>query len=97
LRFSRLFITNARYDRVIHTPGIPVLLHDGGLPTEVDREPRSGVDRPGWFRVELPATGTDSERTVEVRLPAYDDAGHMVTVRQGADLADDVAQWLAER
>jgi len=95
LRFSRLFLTNARYDRAIHTPGLFVLLDEIGLSTEVDREPRPGVDRPGWFRVKLPANA-NLEQTVEVRFPTYEDAGHMVTVRQGPDLADDVANWLSE-
>jgi hypothetical protein len=96
LRFSRLFLTNARYDMVIHTPSIPVLLDEAGFPAMVDMSPREGEARPGRIRVTLSAMDTEPAKNIEIRFPTYDDSGHMVSVTQGGDLADDVSAWLAE-
>jgi len=94
VRFARLFLTNARWDSVIYTPAIPHLLETAQIPTRVDTEPRAGFARPGWIRTSLPKIGSQPAQEVEIRFPSYDSAGHMVAVSQGADLADDVEQWL---
>ena len=49
LRTVRTFITDARYDSVIYAPAIPSVLQAAGFGGGVDRAPRPGVARPGWF------------------------------------------------
>jgi hypothetical protein len=97
LRLSRVFITNARYDAVIHTPSIPVLLGQAGHHAVVDTAPRPDVARPGWVRVKLKGSDGLADKDIEVRFPTYADSGHEVARSQGPDFADDVGRWLAER
>jgi hypothetical protein len=92
LRYVRSLITNARYDGVVYGPSIVGTLPNANL----DTTPRNGEARPGRIHVSVPASGSDPATTAEIRFPNYDDSGHFVTVTQGADLADDVAAWLAE-
>jgi hypothetical protein len=89
----RSFVSDARYDAVIYSPAIPATLELGGM-VVVDDAPRAGVARPGWFTVTLDGAGA---RSIEVRFPLYDSAGHFVSVGQPQDLRDDVAAWFAEQ
>lgn len=94
LRSTPWFLTNARYDSIVHTPTVPFLIAAGqGFTAEVDVAPRDGVARPGWVHVGLPADGTRPAQKVDIRFPQYE-SGHMVTVSAGAAFADDVRDWL---
>jgi hypothetical protein len=88
-RFVRLFVTDARHDRVVCGRLIVRML--GG---RLDLEPRDGEARPGRLRVPLDAV-TGQRCEIEIRYPEYD-AGHMVTATRGAELGDDVEAWLRE-
>jgi hypothetical protein len=96
LRHVRTFITHARYD-ILYAPAIPYMLGLRGLGGQIDSSPRTGVQRPGWFTVDLPATtdGASAEpaKIVEVRFPEYTTSGHMVAAMQPADLLSDVDAW----
>jgi serine carboxypeptidase len=94
LRSARLFLTHARWDGAIYVPAIPYALQQANIPTRVDTDPRTGFARPGWIRISIADEGSSPAAEVEVRYPSYDSSGHMVAVSQGADLADDVEQWL---
>jgi hypothetical protein len=88
---ARMFITHARYDRVIHSPAIVRMLQSARwLTVTVDNEPRAGVARPGWFSV----TPDDGPTTL-VRFPTYE-SGHMVTVGAPTEFAEDLEAWVAE-
>jgi hypothetical protein len=88
---GRMFMTNARYDAFVHTPAIVKFLERADwAAVTVDREPRPGVARPGWVRV-----SPSGSAPMEIRFPTYD-AGHMVTVSAAAELAEDLAAWVAE-
>ncbi len=91
----RTFITHARYDAVQYPLSIPAVLQMKGFGANVDSAPRPGVDRPGWIQVTGPDGGGSPGLDVEIRFPPYDESGHEVAVTQGADLANDVATWLA--
>jgi hypothetical protein len=78
LRFSRVFLTNARYDAVIHTPSILLLLGQAGHQAVVDTAPRPDVARPGWIRVRLKETDGYPDKDIEIRFPPYVDSGHEV-------------------
>jgi hypothetical protein len=96
LRTVKTFITDARYDGAILSLAIPAVFAAANFGGVVDSSPRAGVDRPGWFTVDIPAqadAGTPAQ-TVEVRFPPYDQSGHSVAVSQPADLAADVQAWL---
>jgi hypothetical protein len=94
LRWVRTFITNARYDLVIYAPAIPAAMTALGVPTQFVTAARPGVSRPGWLEASLPPSGDAKAASVEIRFPTYDQAGHAVATRQGADLAADVQAWL---
>lgn len=95
VRTVKTFITNARYDQAILPLAIPAVFAAFKLGGVVDSNPRAGVDRPGWFKVDVPAqSGAGPEQTVEVRFPPYDQSGHAVAMSQAADLAADVGAWL---
>jgi hypothetical protein len=95
LPLTRFFLTNARYDLAIHTPAIVELLRQRNRTVTVDDAPRANVDRPGWIRLTLtrPESG---QKEVAIRYPLYADSGHAVTIAQGAELADDVRDWLGQ-
>jgi hypothetical protein len=88
----RTFVSDARYDGSIYSPAIPAALGQVAR-VAVDTAPRSGVARPGWFRVFLDA---DAGTGVEVRFPPYVDSGHFVALAEPQALHDDVAAWVAE-
>ncbi len=91
-QYTRLFITNARYDAAVHTPAIIETLRARGSSPMFDAAPRPGVARPGWFSFDLTTDG--SPLRVEVRFPRYE-AGHQVPETQGPEVIEDVAAWLA--
>jgi hypothetical protein len=88
-RFVRLFVTDARHDRVVCGKVIVRMLG-----ARLDLEPRDGEVRPGRLRVPLDAL-TGQRCDVEIRYPEYD-SGHMVTATRGAELGEDVETWLHE-
>jgi hypothetical protein len=90
----KLFLTHARWDSVIYVPAIPYVMQKAGIPTTVDAQPRPGYARPGWIDVMLPARDGRPPHSFEIRYPTYESSGHEVAACQGADLADDVEQWL---
>ena len=50
-----------------------------------------GVARPGWLVV---CAEDDPARCREIRFVRYPEAGHSVTFRAGAELAEDLAAWI---
>ncbi|MET0593512.1 MAG: hypothetical protein ABW133_12485 [Polyangiaceae bacterium] len=93
---ARFFLTNARYDSVIHSPAIVAMLKTANGSTVVDDAARPNVERPGWIKMSVPAA-EGGDKDVAIRYPLYDDSGHAVTIAQGAELANDVRDWLSER
>jgi hypothetical protein len=94
LASMKLFLTHARWDGIDYMPAIPLVLQEVGIPTTVDTQPRPGYARPGWIDVMLPSRDGQPAQPIEIRYPSYENSGHMVATCQGADLADDVEQWL---
>jgi hypothetical protein len=86
-----LFITNARYDTVIHSPAILKILAHAKRRPVADNAPRPNVARPGWFTFDVPLEDGTVRRT-EVRFPRYE-AGHAVAESDGAGLVEDIAAW----
>ena len=86
-----LFITNARYDRVVHSPAILKVLAQTKRAPVADDAPRPNVARPGWFTFDVPLED-GIVRRAEVRFPHYE-AGHAVLESQAASFVEDLAAW----
>jgi hypothetical protein len=97
VRFVRVLITNAKYDRAIYGPALVSSIEtaDGVTNVVVDTAPRAAEARPGWLRFRVPAKFGSPAADVEIRYPPYDSSGHMVTATQAADFAADLTDWLA--
>ena len=93
LRVVRAFVTGALDDAVIFAPALaPALARYDAEVAEAswERAAAGGEARPGRLRVRF------RDGTVrEARMPAYEGAGHSVTLTHAAELADDVEAWLA--
>lgn len=90
----RTFITNAPHDYVIHTPALPGALaaYDHIVDDAwVEEPPASPSERPGSLKIRF--TGGE-ERTV--RFPRYATSGHVVTMDQPLEIAEDLRAWLAD-
>jgi hypothetical protein len=72
------FVTNARWDAVVYSKALPVVL---GL--EIDTSLPAGAPRPGVLH-------RDGK---QIRFPTYE-AGHAVTKTAGAELGEDLRAWL---
>ena len=90
------FITDARFDGLVYSEGLPALFTLVGLDASVDRSAPAGAARPGEIRLaHLADAETGAARDVAIRFPIYD-AYHEVSVGAPAPFADDVRAWLAE-
>jgi pimeloyl-ACP methyl ester carboxylesterase len=97
LRAERLFITDARYDAVVHTPAIAAVLERApGFRVSIDRESEPSLARPGELEVDLPATPDFPAMHAQIRFPRYE-SGHMVARTAGRELRDDIEAWLGKR
>ncbi len=97
--YTRAFITNAGKDTVVYSPDIPAYLAAfPGIVTSVvhDTTPIAGEARPGWIRLTYDAKLAPGEPGRDVRFPYYPIGGHMVSHKQGGELADDVCRWFAD-
>lgn len=95
-RHSSLFITDAALDDVVVTGLLPERFRAlQGLVASATRVdvPTFGGERRGLLEVELLADSHDAE-TIMIPFPHYAQAGHSVTDRASAALADDVALFL---
>ena len=106
LAHLHVFISNAFYDGIIAADRIPGGLmqasRDMASPliasARLENEVREGATRPGWLDIEFTdamGLGSDNKRTV--RMPFYEDSGHMITLTQAGALRDDIQQFLASR
>lgn len=82
----RTFITNATNDIVIYTPALP-----SALAAYTDLVEASSVDASGRLLVRYVG---GAERAA--RFPSYEASGHVVTLDQPVELADDIRSWLDE-
>ncbi|NOU29230.1 MAG: hypothetical protein HOO96_15110 [Polyangiaceae bacterium] len=97
LRTERLFITDARYDAVVHTPAIAAVLdRTAGFRVSIDRESEPSLARPGELEVDLPANADFPAMHAQIRFPRYE-SGHMVARSAGRELRDDIEAWLGKR
>ena len=97
LRTERLFITDARYDAVVHTPAIAAILDRApGFRASIDRESEPSRARPGELEVDLPANADFPAMHAQIRFPRYE-SGHMVARSAGRELRDDIEAWLEKR
>jgi hypothetical protein len=90
------FITNANYDMVVWTPAIATALgsYTGLVSTSaLDSASRSGVDRPGWIKVNFVHGVIPEPTSREIRFPKYPTAGHTATARAPDQILADVMQW----
>lgn len=82
------FVSNARYDAVVYTEAVAPLLSATSFDVELDATAPAGAARPGELVLRRAA------ETFRARFPTYA-AGHHLARGAAADLADDVASWLA--
>ncbi len=84
-------MTNARYDAIVYTEGIPAsFLHrypSGSA--SIDSMQPAGVARPGLLLLKDDASGID----LTIRFPTYE-AGHEVSIGAPEELAEDIERWL---
>ena len=86
LRRVRTFVTDDRYDALVYTEALPLLLEDLGYRVVVPPEwTRAGV---------LEVQSSDSEK-IRIRFPTYE-SGHEVTIGAPVEFGEDLAAWLAE-
>jgi hypothetical protein len=106
LAHLNVFISNAYYDGIIASDGIPEALvqanermaHPMITSIYLDNAPREGIARPGWMKIVFEKSmrlGVLPERTV--RMPQYKNAGHMITLTQSDALREDIHSFLMER
>jgi hypothetical protein len=96
LVYVNTFITNAKYDTVVWTPAIAQALAtytDLVSSSTIDGVARMGIVRPGWIKVTYAQGVIPAPNTREIRFPIYAEGGHMVSVREPANLLADVMQW----
>jgi pimeloyl-ACP methyl ester carboxylesterase len=89
---QRTLMTNARQDRVIQTPVFWSVLHASLPASDILRvlsDIPEGAPRPG--EVEFTIQGN----TTRIRYPSYL-AGHMVPLRAGAELYEDILEWWSD-
>ncbi len=98
MRSVRTFVTNAAFDARVWAPAIPLTFatyDDLVASVTHDSEPRAGVERPGWIRIEYqPDDNAPDAMVRELRFPRYDQSGHLVSADQPAALLADIAAWL---
>ncbi len=93
------FITNAYYDLVVYTAGLPAALgcHTDLLTdSQPDRTGPVGEARPGQIILNYrPGVITGSNLTTRViRFPEYTRSGHAVTLTEPEEILTDVISWL---
>lgn len=89
------FITDAPYDLAVVSANLADALQsatDMAAAVTHDSAPRSGVARPGWLQIDF-VPGAVAVDHAEIRFPRYPTAGHMVTLREPAELLADVRAW----
>lgn len=97
--FVETFITNAAYDVVVFSPGLPDALayHTSKLSRSThDTHGPDQSDRPGQIVLNYRSGGvpgsTVTSRTI--RFPRYTNSGHAVTMTEPGEILDDVIVWL---
>lgn len=94
LRRTATFITDARFDGVVYSEGLPALFGMASLDVTIDRTVPAGAARPGELRFHNyvdPETG--ATLPLSIRFPLYD-AYHEVSVGAPVPFAEDVEAWL---
>jgi hypothetical protein len=94
----RTFITDAPYDLTVWSLGLPpALSYWMSIVSSVvhDTAPQPGVDRPGWIDLTYVPGAVEGVGDVEIRYPRYPTSGHIVTLKEPANLLADLAEWYA--
>jgi len=94
--FVPTMITNAPFDIVVWSLGMPaVLSYWDTIVSDVvhDTAPQVGIDRPGWLNLTYVDGAVPGATSATIRFPFYPSAGHIVTLRQPAELLADIEQW----
>jgi len=86
---KKVLLTAAKRDLVVDAHSIVRMFEDGGLATEEHDDLPEGSPRPGLVSVDL-----GEGRVAQLRMPQYETAGHMVTLRAPGELFDDVVEWM---
>jgi hypothetical protein len=97
--FVPTMITNAPFDIVVWSLGMPaVLSYWDEIVSDVahDTAPQDGVDRPGWLHLTYVDGAVPGATAATIRFPFYPSAGHIVTLREPAELLADIEQWWTE-
>jgi hypothetical protein len=97
--FVPTFITNAPFDIVVWSLGMPAVLSywDDVVEGVVhDTAPQQGVDRPGWLNLTYVDGAVPGVDAATIRFPLYPSAGHIVTLREPGELLADIEQWWGE-
>jgi hypothetical protein len=99
------FISNALYDGKVISDRMKTDIKassdalDVSLIKEVrlDRQPREGVQRPGWMIIDFSVNaGLGEESTREIRMPTYANSGHMIPLNEAGELREDIENFLSE-
>lgn len=86
---TKAFITNARWDAVVYSEGLPYKPPLSSFGASVDMTAPAGAARPGEIVLTSAPAGTP-----RIRFPTYE-AGHTVTASTPAELGEDIEDWLA--
>jgi hypothetical protein len=95
------FITNAAFDIVVYSPGLPdaLALHTDMLyGTEHDTAGPPGAARPGRIRLRYKPSVVPGASVEErsIRFPFYAESGHAVTLTEPEEILADVIAWLRQ-
>ena len=101
LAWVHTFITNAAFDIVVYSPGLPdaLALHDDMLyGTEHDTGGPAGEARPGQIHLQYRSSVVPgaSVQSCVIRFPFYARSGHAVTLTEPGEILDDVIAWLRQ-
>ncbi|WP_434425159.1 S10 family serine carboxypeptidase-like protein [Nannocystis pusilla] len=96
---ARTFITDAGKDLTVHAPDIPAKIAgytDVITAVVHDEQPVAGEARPGRLVLKYAPGLLPGDPEVIVRHPHYPVGGHIVSLKQGGELAEDVCRWFAD-
>lgn len=93
------FVTDAGKDLTVHAPDIPKKI--AGYPDVVadvihNKEPFADEPRPGRLIIQYTPGLIPGDPNIVLRHPYYPSGGHIITLKHGGELADDVCRWFSE-